>query len=162
MSTCLIEVMWPTVSVILRQVYSVQQIWKKGARNSHKAKKVFRKVLLTNNFMLPSMVNSLTTCTKKRNQIYPRNTKHFAQISIFVFLMLVKGVAARLKTKKKKKEKKDVQFKPYLCNIRWCGCNCSGNSDNRASSAAEAPNTLAGALKLLQQLLRVTDHEGSA
>jgi hypothetical protein len=53
--------MWPTVSVILRQVYWVQQIWKKGARNSHKAKKVFRKVLLTNNFMLPSMVNSLTT-----------------------------------------------------------------------------------------------------
>ncbi len=55
----------------------VQQIWKKGARNSHKTKKVFRKVLLTNNFMLPSMVNSLTTCTKKRNQIYPRNTKTF-------------------------------------------------------------------------------------
>jgi hypothetical protein len=49
-----------------------------------------------------------------------------------------------------------------LCNIRCCGCNCSGNSDNRASSAAEAPDTLAGALKLLQQLLRVTDHEGSA
>ncbi len=158
MPTCLIEVMWPTVSVILRQVYSVQQIWKKGARNSHKAEKVFRKVLLTNNFILPSMVNSLTTCTKKRSQIHPQNTKHFAQISIFVFLMLVKGVAARLKTK----EKKDVKFKPYLCNIRCCGCNCSGNSDNRASSAAEAPDTLPGALKLLQQLLRVTDHEGSA